>query len=132
GAYIGSDLCRGKQAGHADLDFCYNVLRCRWDAGHAASRGRLESVDSLFLPLYSTWEFAQAGSDSLYGAEAPDALSACEGSRTVLRYEENQFSAAVAYKDRCGVFVCGFPFETIYPAFRRDQFMQAILRLLTP
>jgi len=132
GAYIGSDLCRGKPAGHADLDFCHNVLRCRWDAGYAASRGRVESVDSLFLPLHTFWQFAQTGSDSLYGAEAPDALSAYGGSRTVLRYEENQFSAAVAYKDQCGVLVCGFPFETIYPAFRRDQFMQAVLRLLAP
>ena len=118
GAYIGSDLCRGKKAGHADMDFCNNVLRCRWDAGHAAARGRVESVDSLFLPLHSTWQFAQAGSDSLYGVEAPDALSAYGGSRTVLRYEENQFSAAVAYKDGA-VAVCGFPFETMYPAFQR-------------
>jgi len=63
----------------------------------------------------------------IYNAEAPDALSPTNGSKTLLRYNENYFSAATGYNEEYGVVTFGFPFETIKSNTVRTQVMYAIL-----
>ncbi len=130
GSYIGSDLAAGKKPGHEDVQFIEQQLRYKWSADHACSDGRVYSVDSAFWPKFTPFVFNTALRPDIYAAEAPDAIDPVNGSRTILRYSENQYSAAVAYKRQYAVVALGFPFETLVDRDSRDQIMRASLRYL--
>jgi len=68
--------------------------------------------------------------DSIYNAEAPDAIKPINGSNTLLRYTENYFSAAVGYASKYSVVAFGFPFETISTDADRSKIMGAILKFM--
>ena len=65
--------------------------------------------------------------DTIYNAEAPDALKPVNGGQTLLRYNENYYSAATGYKGNYSVVAFGFPFETIKNNNDRNTIMKAIL-----
>lgn len=130
GACWASDLCKGKKTGHADFDFCEKVLRCHWSADHSAVRGEVKGVANGFYPPGALLRFNTVLNDTLYAVEAPDAIEGCEGGRTLMRYTENQFSAAVGYKKEYGLVALGFPFETILASEDREHLMRAVLRFL--
>jgi hypothetical protein len=48
----------------------------------------------------------------------------------LLRYNENEFSAAVGFSEGRGVVVFGFPFETINDDIKRNEVMKAVLDYL--
>ena len=127
GAYVGTDLFAGKDKTHADVKFARNVLRVQWATNHAARRGELfwnaDSTHSRDERL----SFNQRYDPQLYTVEAPDALNPVNGSRTVLRYRENEFSAAVAYSGKYKTVVMGFPFEAILSEAQRNELMNWIL-----
>jgi len=52
------------------------------------------------------------------------------GSKTLLRYTENLYSAAIGYKSNYGIVAMGFPFETIKTDAQREILMRAILKFL--
>ena len=65
--------------------------------------------------------------------ESPDAIVPVgENAYTIMRYSQNNNSAAVAYS---GAYyrsvVCGFPFETLATEAMQQQFMQQIIDFLT-
>lgn len=130
GAYWSGDLCKGKKTGDVDFDFSEKVLRCRWTTDHSAVGGEVTAVEPGFLPHLAVIKFNTIPNDSLYAVKAPDAINACEGGRTLLRYTENQFSAAVGYKKEYGVVAMGFPFETILGETDRRRVLEAVLRYL--
>jgi hypothetical protein len=68
--------------------------------------------------------------DSIYKVEAPDELGKINGSEILLRYNENNFSSAIGYKDVYGVVVFGFPFETIIGENKRIEVMNSVLKYL--
>lgn len=127
GAYVGSDLCANKPANHPDVVFAKKVLKFNWITDHAARTGQVYASANDFqlveMPLGFNTELGAA----TYAVEAPDAIQNVEDSRTVLRYVENQFGAATAFKKDYRVVVLAFPFESILSQSGRDQLMQAIL-----
>ena len=130
GSYIGSDPCAGRKEEDPGRRFVENRLRYSWTAGHASSDGRLFSSDSRFWPRLQLFSFNTLPDAGIYAAEAPDAIDPVNGGRTILRYAENNYSAAVAWKKGYGVVALGFPFETIRAAADRESIMRAALDYL--
>lgn len=62
--------------------------------------------------------------------EAPDALNPVKDSHTILRYQDNQFSAAVAHAGDYKTVIMGFPFESIIEQKQRDYLMKMVLEFL--
>jgi carbamoylphosphate synthase large subunit len=75
-----------------------------------------------------SFQYSAQLNDSIYAVEAPDAIAPSNGGETILRYKENQFSAAVGYKNNYGVVIFGFPFETILKSEVRNELMRAIIK----
>jgi carbamoylphosphate synthase large subunit len=100
------------------------------DAGYASVDGEVESKGDSILGKNLKLHFNTELNDSIYAVEAPDAILPVKDSKTILRYSENQFSAGTAFKDKYGVVVLGFPFETILGEKDRDQLMHGILNYL--
>lgn len=131
GAYVASDLWNNKLAKpqEADLAFAKNVLKYQWRNSKAAITGRLSTVR---LPLNLTkteYTYAHTLNPNTYIVEAPDAIEpACDSAYTVMRYPENNLSAAVAYRGTYKTFVMGIPFESIMDSVKREKLMAEIIR----
>ncbi len=128
GAYVGTDLFSNRDT--VDIKFAKDVLKFRLDAGYASVDGEVESKGDSILGKNLKLHFNTELNDSIYAVEAPDAILPVKDSKTILRYSENQFSAGTAFKDKYGVVVLGFPFETILGEKDRDQLMHGILNYL--
>ncbi len=126
GAYVGTDLLGDT----TKMNFANNVLKYRWRTDHASKSGNVYSVNSALLGDNSKYRFITEFDPQIYGAENPDALEAAKGSGglTVMRYSENNVSAAVAYNgENYNTFVMGFPFECIKLENERNSLMKRIL-----
>ncbi len=95
---------------------------------HAAKTGTVFPTRSSFLKDLWSFKYSTDLNDSIYAVEAPDAIAPQNGAQTILRYSENQFSAAIGYKNNYGVVVFGFPFETITKLEARNDVMRAIIK----
>jgi hypothetical protein len=96
--------------------------------GHAEKTGNIFSVSNTFLPIKNKFEFNTSFTDSIYKVEAPDELGEVNGSEVLLRYNENNFSAAIGYNEKYGVVSLGFPFETILGETSRILLMNSVLK----
>ncbi|MBN2355501.1 fibronectin type III domain-containing protein [candidate division KSB1 bacterium] len=130
GSYIGSDLCANKKADHPDFAFAVKSLRFTRAASHACATGEVFATNAGFMPQGNRLTFNTQANKYIYSVEAPDAIDPIMGSRAILRYQENQFCAATAYKKSYTVVAFGFPFETILTQEARDQVMAAVLAFL--
>ncbi len=128
GSYIGTDLY--SETDSIGIRFANEVLKFKLKTGHAVKIGNVFSVNNNFLTLKSTFEFNTTFNDSIYKVEAPDELGSVKGSEVLLRYSENNFSAAVGYKEKYGVVSFGFPFETIMGEKQRNMLMKSVLNYL--
>jgi len=128
GSYLGTDLY--SEPDSAGIRFANNVLKFKLMTGHAVKTGNVFSVNNSFLSLKNLIQFNTVFNDSIYKVEAPDELGEVNGSNILLRYSENNFSAAVGYKDRYGVVSLGFPFETIIGEKQRNALMKSVLNYL--
>lgn len=127
GSYIGTDLFKNKTKDHPDVKFGKDVLKIIWAADHAAKTGIVYSSASSFMPKMYSFGFNTELNPSVYAVEAPDAIDPVKDeSISILRYNENKFSAATAYKKDYGVVVFGFPFETIQSDKIRQDVMQSV------
>jgi hypothetical protein len=127
GAYIASDLFEKNDADSNDIRFAQDVLKYKWRTNHAARRGGIIPVDDIFSNVLDGFQFNTEYNSEVYAAEAPDGIEAIHGiSSTILRYSENNISAAVAYQGDYNAVIFGFPFETILEQQNRDKVMQAI------
>jgi hypothetical protein len=127
GAYVGTDLY--SKGDSTEVLFAQEVLKFQYITNHAVRNGDVYSVDPDFMTGISQIEFNTDYKSDIYTVEAPDAIegSCSLGSKTILRYSENQFGAGVAYSGDYKVITFGFPFETIIRQNDRDKVMQAIL-----
>jgi hypothetical protein len=128
GAYIGTDLYSNPDS--SGIRFANDILKFKLKTGHAVKTGNVFSVSNSFLPIKNTFEFNTTLNDSIYKVEAPDELGEINGSEVLLRYSENNFSAAIGYKDNYGVVSFGFPFETILGEKQRTMLMKSVLNYL--
>ncbi len=130
GAFIGTDLFDRTPFDSAASRFGTGVLHYFWSTGHASGNGEVVSVDTQFAVFKEPIRFATAASALRYGVDSPDAIDPAGGGRTVLRYAEDRFSAATAYRGTYGVVALGFPFESIMSSGSRAELMKAILTYL--
>ena len=134
GAYVASDNWLSVNATKADRQFVKDVLKVEWRADRATQNGELKAV---YAPNNTTFEgeylFVQHLNEEIYAVESPDAIVPVgKNAYTVMRYSQNNNSAAVAYSgDDYRVVVCGFPFETLATEEMQTQFMQQIIDFLT-
>lgn len=131
GAYVASDLWDNKLAKpqEADLAFAKNILKYQWRNSKAAITGRLSTVRSPLNLTKTEYTYAHTLNPNSYIVEAPDAIEpACDSAYTVMRYPENNLSAAVAYRGTYKTFVMGIPFESIMDSVKREKLMAEIIR----
>ena len=128
GAYVGTDLFENKSDDHPDVVFAQETLKYTLRTNYAVRTGDVVAVENTFLAPDHTIAFnTRLGSD-LYAAEAPDAIEPADSNATtILRYAENNSSAAIRYQGDYNVIVFGFPFETIMTKRERDDVMRAVL-----
>lgn len=131
GSYIGTDLCLNKKKRSSDLNFANNVLKINLNSDHASRSGRVvaNGGGTVFEKDFSLIFNTELNSD-IYAVESPDAIVSYDGAHTILRYDENKLSAAVAYKKEYGAVVFGFPFETIKTQQTRNRVMKNVLHYL--
>ncbi|MCU7496186.1 MAG: xanthan lyase [Ignavibacteria bacterium] len=130
GAYIASDLYRNKTKDNPDVQFARKVLKIALDTDHASHNGEVFTVQSSKISMPEKFGFNTDLSSKMYAVEAPDAINPLGGSQTILRYGENSFSAAVAYRKDYGLVLFGFPFESILGQKERDSIMAGVLSYL--
>ena len=127
GAYLGTDLLAGRDESNPDSKFAKDVLKFWWITDHAVKNGQVFTADKSIFKNKFNFAFNTGYDPKIYTVESPDAIGAEEGGRVILRYAENNFSAAVAYEGEYKTVLFGFPFETIKSTPDRNLIMQSIL-----
>lgn len=128
GSYIGSDLYTDTDS--VGIKFANEVLRIKLKTGYASRTGEVYSVNEKFMNKNSLVKFNTEFNEKIYKVEAPDEIGPINGSEILLRYNENEFSSAVGFREGRGVVVFGFPFETILDETKRNEVMKAVLDYL--
>jgi hypothetical protein len=130
GAYIGTDLFSHPRDDSASIRFAWKVLHFDWSVGHATRSGIVYSTHPSFFPKDKHFSFSTELNRDMYTVESPDAIVPSDGSQQLLRYEGNQFGAAIGYRKTYGVVAMGFPFETILNGAVRSELMHGVLDYL--
>jgi hypothetical protein len=131
GAHVGTDLFEGEDEGAPGPAFARETLGMFWRTDHAARTGALTAPNDGLLPAGTALAF-NAGPDERHYFALPDGIEpADESGATVLRYAENNVSAAVARRGACPAVTLGFPFEIVLTQEARDTLMASALRYLT-
>ncbi len=127
GAYVGSGLSTD-QPDSMDIKFAKHILNYTLRTDHVVQDGGVHSTDTDFFPQPMNFEFNTRLNPDIYAAESADAIEAvAPAAKTILRYSENNSSAAVAFRGRTSIIVFAFPFETILERSARDQVMKSVL-----
>ena len=117
----------------ADSAFAADKLKILWRTDRAARCCNTTGVYSPVLDMEGLEcdNISDKINATRYALQSVDALEPrAENCYTVMRYDENSMSAAVAYKGEYRAVVAGFPFETIAKRDERTQLMRRILTFL--
>lgn len=128
GSYIGSDLYNDEDS--VGVQFANDVLKIKLKTDHAVRTGGFYSVNNEFNNSNLQFKFNTEFSNKIYKVEAPDEIGPVEDSEVLLRYSENEFSAAVGYLGNYSIVAFGFPFETVLGEKDRTVLMNSILKYL--
>ncbi len=127
GAHIASDVHLNGQD-----SLVASLLKYKWRTSNASRTGGFYFMDRAFGDYGDTYLFNTGIDPEIYTVEGADALEpAGSSAKTLIRYRENNASAAVAYRGAYRVIAMGFPFETIMEGSARDLMMKEILSYLT-
>lgn len=127
GANIATDLWCGNSSTKEDREFALNVLKFKWLTDYASIDGFVHSVSSPFK-FNSKVRYNTKLSNKVYAVEAADVLvPSVKEAFTILRYTDNNKSAAVAYKGNYKVISVGFPLETILNESEFNRLMAQII-----
>ncbi|MBT3228931.1 MAG: xanthan lyase [Candidatus Marinimicrobia bacterium] len=132
GAYVGFDLFDNENDS-LDMQFGEDILKYKFRTDHAVKTGKLSVVtqDIFQMETVQDLEFNTRYHPSLYKVESPDAIEpATPEAHTILRYAENNTSAAIAATGETNIVVFGFPFESILSKTNRDKVMASVLKFL--
>ncbi len=131
GAYIASDCMTAPE----DSIFLERVFGVRWRSDHATIIGSVSEVNSQFGNVFADLKlsFSTRLGQKPYAVTSPDAIyPASELGSTIMRYDENQSPAAVAFAPlHHRAVALGFPFESIQDDEVRADLMTQILKFLT-
>jgi len=126
GAHIASDMHEQQQD-----DRVGELLKFKWRTSNASRLGKFYSMDPDFARMDQEFRFNTTIDPVLYTVEGADALEPVDSTAiTLMRYSENNMSAAVAFRGEYGVVSFGFPFETIVDQEMRDLVMKQTLNYL--
>ena len=129
GAYTGTDLVITSDS--TTTSTVGKLLHFKPRTDHAVKTGELYATDYSHPDFDGRYTFNTGDIDSIYAAEAPDAIEPADSiSYTLFRYSENNTSAAVAGKGVVRSVVMGFPFEIILSQQERDKLMKQVLDFL--
>ena len=126
GAHIATDMHLNKQD-----SLVASVLKYTWRTSNASRRGDFYFMDTTFSEVTETFSFNTGIDSKIYTVEGADALEPSDTlATTLIRYTENNMSAAVGYKGTYRIVALGFPFETIRGASTRDSIMKSAITYL--
>ena len=126
GAHVATDAA-GPDAPQASASFARNRLGFVWRTNRAVQQGRVNVLDDL-LEGVSHLRFNTDPTAPVYRVEHPDALDPAPGGETLMRYTDNNMSAAVGQP---GIsVVMGFPFESLTDEAERIELMRALVHYL--
>ena len=93
--------------------------------------GEFYFMDPDFSDIGERFIFNTGYHPQIYTVEGADAIEPADSTATTLiRYTENNMSAAVGYRGDYGMVALGFPFETIIEESARDFIMKKTLTYL--
>jgi hypothetical protein len=88
-------------------------------------------MDPGFADVSDQFSFNTGIDPCIYTVEGADALEPADSTATTLiRYAENNMSAAIAYEGDYRIVAMGFPFETISDQSVRDLVMRKTIAFL--
>ena len=126
GSYIGSDLVIPGDS--TAIKFADKTLHFLPRTGHAVKTGQVYSTDYARSYFNGNFDFNTNYSESIYSAEAPDAIEPSgKGAICSFRYVENNSSAGVSFRGKYKTIILGFPFETIISEQQRNILMKQVL-----
>jgi len=126
GAHIASDMHK-----HQQDERVGSLLKFKWRTSNASSLGQVYSMDPALAERDLQFRFNTGTDSKLYTVEGADALEPVDSTAiTLMRYSENNMSAAVAFRENYGVVSMGFPFETLVDQQMRDQLMKRTINYL--
>lgn len=130
GAYVASDAVCDSTA----REFIGNVLGIGLRSGNASAIGRVSEVRSPYSAAFNGGTFGYSNELGMkpYAVVSPDAIIPVRsGASTVMRYDDNQSPAAVAFVSpthRAATF--GFPIEAVSDPGKRKKLINQILEFL--
>ena len=124
GAYVASDLWDNPWVDKQGKEFANKVLKFRWMTDCASSTGEVEPAVSPYASLAGHYTFRTRPNEQVYSVESPDGLVPVgDKAFTVMRYADDNISAAVAYRgDDYRTVVLGFPIEVVEGQDKRTSF----------
>ena len=126
GSYVGSDLIIPGDS--SAIKFAQKTLHFLPRTGHAVKTGKVYSTDYAGSFFNVNIDFNTTCSESVYSAEAPDAIEPSgNGAVCTLRYSDNNSSAGVFFRGNYKTLIMGFPFETINSEQQRNLLMKQVL-----
>ncbi len=140
GAHVATDSA-GPRADSLSRDWAEKELSFRWRTDHASERGRVNLLPDALGDATAAGGAAElAGGvlfnteygQTVYRVESPDALEPVQAAETLMRYADNNMSAAIGRSGPQGVVVLGFPFETVHGEDVRRELMKTLLTYLYP
>lgn len=131
GAHVATDAA-GPGADASSVAFMKDELGVTWRTDRAVQNGHVHVLGGAFggdlTGAMSVFAFNTDPHGRVYRVEHPDALEAAGDSETLMRYSDNNMSAAVGRPGHS--VVLGFPFETILNVSTRAALMRAIVDYL--
>ena len=132
GAYVGTDVWDSEKGFKKDtqtMDFATKVLKYRWMTDSAAKTGRVQPTTTPLGYLGGKYTFVTEPNTEMYCVESPDGIVPVgKKAYSIMRYSENNISAAVAYNgEDYKTVVLGFPIETVCSEKERTELLGKVL-----
>ncbi|MCK4751158.1 MAG: hypothetical protein KAT15_29065, partial [Bacteroidales bacterium] len=126
GAHIATDIHF-----HGQDSLVASVLKYKWRTSNASRVGKFYFMDPDFAGVTEQFSFNTGVDPHIYTVEGADALEPADSlAITLIRYVENNMSAAVGFRGDYGIVALGFPFETIVDQSARDLIMRKTISYL--
>lgn len=129
GAYVSSEIFEIPVVDTTLLGFAKNYLHISHGTDHASRKGIVISKIAQGENEFK-FEFNTSLNKYFYAVESPDEVMPNKLGFTLFRYAENNFSAAVGFRENFGVITMGFPFEAVKKSEVRNMLMKQILDYL--
>lgn len=131
GAHIGSDLWHGGASNKSDQKFAEEVLKYKWRTNNASRSGVVNGVYAPKGAILGKYQFATTPNATVNAILMADGIEPVgKNAYTVMRYDDNNISAGVAYAGPYRVVALGFPIESVVDVESRHQLMQELLEFL--